>query len=641
MLDPKKEKAVEEQKKWISLTGLCNNNCIFCLDGDRKDRFHKNEKQIKREIDEGLKEGATRLVLSGGEPTIHPNILEFIRYGKEKGYKRIQIITNGRMLAYRSFVASLKETGLDEVTFSLHGHKKEIHEAMTRVPGSFTEIVRGVKNAINAGFIVNSDTTITKINYKYLPEIISYIHSLGVNEVNLMSIVPFGNAWKNRERVIYEFGEVVPYVEEVIRFCRKNNITLWFSRFPPEYLEKYPEYIESPKKILEEVLARGSSFFKKRPECYGERCRYCGVYYVCGNLVNKRYYNSEPYCFFFPAGGNARSNGFKYVKKPFKEAAGEICMNERAKKLSCSKCICNNSCHGILIKEARKGGFSSLVPIMQREIRINLSCNQNCIFCNTDKNADNFILDDSKIKNQIEAWAKEGVNYLVISGKEPTLHKKIADFIRAAKESNYKKIELQTNAVMFSDKNFARKLRKEGLTHVFVSFHSSDKSLYEKITNSKTFEKAVEGIKNLAEEGVNVSLNIVVNQINYKNLPSTIGYILKNFTDIKMVIISFVAPVCNALDNKWIIPKITDAAPYIEKAINKCDKEGIVCRIPSRCGIPVCFMPDYREHFDEIREGSRWLDGRNKLKIKKCKSCEFNNSCSGLWEDYSKIYGFS
>ncbi len=202
MLDEKREKAVEERKKWVSLTGLCNNNCIFCLDGDRKDRFHKSRKEIKKGIDEGIKEKATRLVLSGGEPTIHPKIIDFVKYGRQIGYKKIQIITNGRMLAYKSFVQALKEAGLDEVTFSLHGHTKELHESMTRLPGSFEQIVRGIKNATEAGFIVNSDTTITRINYKYLPKILEFVHSLGINEVNLMSIVPFGNAWKNKKEVI-------------------------------------------------------------------------------------------------------------------------------------------------------------------------------------------------------------------------------------------------------------------------------------------------------------------------------------------------------------------------------------------------------------------------------------------------------
>ena len=39
-----------EKKKWISITGLCNNNCLFCLDGDRTDRYHKPAEEIKKQI---------------------------------------------------------------------------------------------------------------------------------------------------------------------------------------------------------------------------------------------------------------------------------------------------------------------------------------------------------------------------------------------------------------------------------------------------------------------------------------------------------------------------------------------------------------------------------------------------------------
>ena len=360
MLDKKKEIAIEEKKKWISLTGLCNNSCIFCLDGDRNDRYHRAKTEVEKDIEKGFKEGATRLVLSGGDPTIHPDITSFVRYGKKIGYKRTQIITNGRMLAYKSFVNSLADAGLDEVTFSTHGHNAGLHDTLTSVKGSFKQVMRGVKNAQKAGFIVNSDTVVNKLNYKYLPEIISFLYSKGINEVNLMSIVPFGRAWKNREIILYEFEDIMPFVNKVIEYCKENNITLWFSRFPAEYLENYPEYIESPKKILEEVLARGEDFFRKRPLCYGERCKYCGVKSVCSNLVNKEYDNAEPICL---ADNKAGIKNIIKLEKPFKEAAEKICMNMRAKRLSCSKCIYAGSCSGILVEKARKEGFSSLKPI--------------------------------------------------------------------------------------------------------------------------------------------------------------------------------------------------------------------------------------------------------------------------------------
>jgi len=82
-----------EKKKWISITGLCNNNCMFCLDKDRPDKNHKDLDKIKAEIKEAKEEGNSKLIISGGDPSIHPEIVDIVSYGKNLGYKKIQIIT--------------------------------------------------------------------------------------------------------------------------------------------------------------------------------------------------------------------------------------------------------------------------------------------------------------------------------------------------------------------------------------------------------------------------------------------------------------------------------------------------------------------------------------------------------------------
>ncbi len=430
----------------------------------------------------------------------------------------------------------------------------------------------------------------------------------------------------------------MPYVNRAIEFCKEKNILLWFSRYPAEYLECYEEHIESYKKILEDVIASGEDFFKKQPDCLGERCEYCGINTVCSNLLLGTYTKLTPPCIIFPKikiDKQIISKG----DKSFKDFSEEICENSKVKRISCKRCIFNDSCEGILREDARKNGFGVITPIIKEEIRINLDCNQNCVFCNTDKNSENFILDNQKIIEKIKEWAKQGVNYIVITGKEPTMHKKLAEFIKTAKECGYKKIELQTNALAFSNNAFLERMQDAGLTHAFVSFHSPRKSIYNKITNSKTFEKAVKGIKNLCSSNIKITVNTVINELNYKKLPELIDYIYKNFS-VEGIVLSFVAPVCNALNHKWIIPRISETVPCIKEAIERCNKYNINCRIPSRCGIPVCFMPSYIEHFDEIKEPTRWANSNDKIKYEKCNICSFNDSCNGLWQEYVKIHGF-
>lgn len=695
-----------EKKKWISVTGLCNNNCIFCLDGERRDRFHKKDSEIRVQIEEGIEEGAERLVLSGGEPTVHPDILDFVRYGKEVGYKRIQIISNGRMLAYSRFLDDIVKAGLDETTFSIHGHTARLHESMTRVPGSFKQIVAGMRNALSKNLIVNTDTIITKMNYRYLLDIIKFVHSLGIYEVNLMSIVPFGNSWKYRENVLYDFEKVVPYVHRTIEYCIRNGMNIWLSRFPAKYMEGYERYIDSYRKIHEDVVAMGD-FFKREPECMGEKCVYCGISDVCTdmqNALNNKGLKDEeiieislnrenieklseivrkkgvktvlkfeppldkgsnirlseaiprikdalkdcsnisvsgiPPCMFFP-------KEFRTVDMPlpknaeFKKIAEHICMHSTVKRVACEKCILNDGCRGISREYVRKFGFSEIHPVICREIRINMDCNQDCLFCNTDENAENVILDSKEAILKIKEWCREGLNYLIISGKEPTLHPDLEDFIKLAKGLGCKKIEIQTNAVRLSDREYVKKLSDSGLTHAFVSFHSHKKGVYERITQSRKYGDAASGIRNLIKSGIEVTINVVINELNYRQLPEFVRYVKENFIGCNFMVFSFVAPVCSALDNKWVIPRISLVTPYLKKALDSCIKNGIDARIPSRCGIPACFLKGYEDFLDELNESSRWANSADKVKRKECKDCEYNDRCNGLWKEYVNKHGWS
>jgi len=278
-----------EKKRWISVTGLCNNNCVFCLDGNRPDKFHRNSREIKEEIKKAREEGNTKLVLSGGDPTIHPDIINFVRCGKKLGYSKIQVITNGRMFASKEFTDEIIDAGLDEVTFSIHGHNSKIHDSLTQVKGSFRETLRGTKNVFSSQkkMIVNTDTCITKANYRDLPKTIRFIvEKVGITEVNLMSMVPQGNAWKYKDDIMCDHKDAAEHVHEVIDYCIEKDVVLWLSRFPAEYLEGYENFIYDSYKIVDDIRGCSEGVFrnKTKPECLGEKCRYCGINLICKDI---------------------------------------------------------------------------------------------------------------------------------------------------------------------------------------------------------------------------------------------------------------------------------------------------------------------------------------------------------------------
>lgn len=286
------ESAAHERRNWVRLSYDCNNHCIFCLDSNAHDGTMRSSADIKAQIVEGRRRGAERLILSGGEPTMHPNFLDFVLLGKKAGYPKIQTVTNGRMFRYPEFLSRAADNGLDEITFSLHGHTAKLHDALVGTPGAFEEEVAGLRAALDSGrFIVNVDIVINKRNVRHLPEMLETFFAWGVREFDLLHVIPFGNAWTEaREHLFYDLEENLPYLQRAFAFARRPDVHVWLNRFPPPYTEGFEDLIQDPYKLNDEVRGRREEFDRylalgEKLSCREpDRCSVCYLQSLCDGL---------------------------------------------------------------------------------------------------------------------------------------------------------------------------------------------------------------------------------------------------------------------------------------------------------------------------------------------------------------------
>jgi MoaA/NifB/PqqE/SkfB family radical SAM enzyme len=286
------EDAAHEKRNWVRLTFDCNDHCIFCLDAHTHNGEMRARDEVKEQILDGRRKGATRLILSGGEPTIHPDYVDFVRLGRLAGYGKIQTVTNGRLFSYGDFLKRCLDEGLSEITFSIHGPNAKVHDALVGTRGAFDEEIRGLTAALADGRpIVNIDIVVNRANVRHLPEMLRRFTEMGVGEFDLLQVVPFGRAFTDgRDTLFYDLDEARPFIQEALAYSKRPDVHLWMNRFPPQHLEGYEHLIQDPYKLNDEVRGRKEEFARLFEQ--GEwldcrepaRCKYCYLERLCDTI---------------------------------------------------------------------------------------------------------------------------------------------------------------------------------------------------------------------------------------------------------------------------------------------------------------------------------------------------------------------
>lgn len=285
-----RERIANRPKHWVRAVTACNSRCLFCLDSDTPRNVYLPKEEVEGELRRGIEElGADKVILSGGEATLHPNFADFVRYAKSIGYDRVQTVTNGYRFAEREFYVEARDAGLGEITFSLHGHTAELHDELTGRAGAFHRLMKGMVRALRdpKGPIVNVDVVICKKNVAVLDKIVELAISVGVTEFDLLHVIPQAAAFDNRDELFYDPRDHLETLHKVFRLNRHPRFVIWTNRFPVSYLEGLEDLVQDPHKMLDEVNGRrwqvrrylddGKPLDCRQPE----RCVHCFIEPFC------------------------------------------------------------------------------------------------------------------------------------------------------------------------------------------------------------------------------------------------------------------------------------------------------------------------------------------------------------------------
>jgi hypothetical protein len=293
-------------------------------------------------------------------------------------------------------------------------------------------------------------------------------------------------------------------------------------------------------------------------------------------------------------------------------------------------------------------------------------CNQRCRFCGGKEGRDlswpqaRAALDDIRRKHARDLASV----LLVISGGEPTLAPYLPGFIRRALSLGIRpgRVLLTTNGVRLADPAYASALQEAGLTRVEFAFHSHEPRTYDFITGTcGHFRRAEAGLRQ-ALARFEVTVNVVINRYNYRELPGFVRY-LHRLRDqaggrlrlMPSIVVMEMAPSRGADWDDVSIP-CSRLAPYLVRAVrwdHAQPQRVFIERFEGQCYPPICVgrsSPEFLEHAPAapVSETVAYIpagraaaapDG-GRVKAASCRRCRYDPFCLGVTPVYAARYGF-
>jgi molybdenum cofactor biosynthesis enzyme MoaA len=262
----------------------CNLACDYCTITREMRARALSTGAVVRAMREARAAGYDAVALTGGEPTIRPDLVGLVRTARELGFEDVKVQTNGLLLSHAPNLARLLGAGVTRVHLSIHTHLEAPYDALVRRAGSHALMARALDSLVASGIDLTVDAILKSDTWARLPDAIRWLDARGVRQVDLW-LVSLTDGNREHLASLARISEMLPAIHEALAIGRARGMRVRSLHLPRCLLGPDAAHAHDPGRDRVMVLTPDDRFeladSKITPSVHVAACDGCEHRSVC------------------------------------------------------------------------------------------------------------------------------------------------------------------------------------------------------------------------------------------------------------------------------------------------------------------------------------------------------------------------
>ena len=279
---------------YIQVVRHCNHFCGFCSNPTTP--YVHTFETMKVLVDDLQKRGYFGVILTGGEPSLHPELPRIARHARDRGL-HVRMITNGARLADEGFAREMAEAGLELCHVSVYSVRPDVEARLRGLPDTLPKAFAAVENAHRHGIEVNINCVINRLNADHLDESIRYFieHHPYVRHFVWNNLDPsMGRAEVNQVEFTPRLADFEVSLHRALRLLHASGRTFRVEKVPLCYMTEFAwastetrKIVKGEERIVHFLDVKQTVRQTSWEHIYSDACESCTLRTICGGLFDR------------------------------------------------------------------------------------------------------------------------------------------------------------------------------------------------------------------------------------------------------------------------------------------------------------------------------------------------------------------